>query len=96
VSKQIIQIVPATPGWWAYYSDPINPADSEAHFEGPVALWALLEDEAGRRFIQGVDPTGTSWTGDEVTQDCEFVYRPYGPSGPQNPADSSRSPRGFS
>lgn len=75
----IIQIVPAGPNWWVYYPDPET---GRRGFECPVALWALVEDQHGHRSIQGVDPTGEGWIGDEITQDCEFVYRPEGPPAP--------------
>lgn len=50
-------------------------------FECPIAAWALVEDEAGDRYIEPVDPTGGGWDGGTMSgqQQYEIVYRPAGP-----------------
>jgi hypothetical protein len=79
LTDKIVQIVAASPNWWARYPD------QDGDFECPVALWALVEDEKGNRSIRGVDPTDGVWQGDVIGVDLEveFVYRPDGPPGPQ-------------
>ena len=49
VAWTIIEIETATPGWRTRGS----PDDDGA----PVAVWALVENEAGERFVVGLDPT---------------------------------------
>jgi hypothetical protein len=41
---KIIQIIPATPGWYVHdWRDPSSKSN--------IALWALVEDEVGQRII---------------------------------------------
>ena len=46
---KIIEIETAGPGWRAY-----SRKDDDG---SPVAVWALVEDGDGRRFVVGLDPT---------------------------------------
>jgi hypothetical protein len=49
VAWTIIEIETAAPGWRTRG----GPSDDGA----PVALWALVENEVGERFVVGLDPT---------------------------------------
>jgi hypothetical protein len=73
--KTMVQIAPATPGWWAV----MDLGEAEPVWF-PVALWALLESVDGYRFIDGVDPTGEGWEGmttcSEVSGFIDFRYDP--------------------
>jgi len=51
----VIEIETAAPGWRTSG----NGADDGA----PVALWALVENEVGERFVLGIDPTVEGTTG---------------------------------
>ena len=55
---KIIEIETAGPGWRAY---------SRKNDDGsPVAIWALVEDGEGHRFVVGLDPTAqdpNGWAG---------------------------------
>lgn len=46
---RIIEIETATSGWRS--TGPVGEDDT------PVAFWALVEDDAGRRLVVGVDPS---------------------------------------
>ena len=45
----IIEIETATPGW--------RTRGGRDEDGAPVAVWALVENDAGRRFVVGLDPT---------------------------------------
>jgi hypothetical protein len=49
VAWTIIEIETAAPGWRTQ-----GGADGDG---APVAVWALVENEAGERFVVGLDPT---------------------------------------
>ena len=51
----IIEIETAAPGW--------RTSGAAGDDGAPVAVWALVEDEAGRRFVVGVDPTAEGTAG---------------------------------
>lgn len=51
----IIEIETATPGWRTQG----GPQDDGS----PVAVWALVENDAGERFVVGLDPTAEGNTG---------------------------------
>ena len=52
---KIVEIETAAPGWRT---------SGPAHEDGaPVAVWALVENEAGERFVVGLDPTSEGMTG---------------------------------
>jgi hypothetical protein len=56
--KNIIEIVPASPGWYARWR--LAPEHTRT---SPVAVWALVEDdETGARQVVGVD-AGGQWPG---------------------------------
>ena len=51
----IIEIETAAPGWRT---------SGSGHEDGaPVAVWALVENEAGERFVVGLDPTAEGTAG---------------------------------
>ncbi|WP_433286554.1 hypothetical protein ACQPZQ_30715 [Pseudonocardia sp. CA-142604] len=47
---EIVQIIPAAPGWW------VEHIEESRSFFSAVALWALVEDAEGKRSVIGVDP----------------------------------------
>ena len=47
--EEIIQVVPAQFGWFAYGRE-----EQGAEFLAPVALWALVESSAGVRRVMGM------------------------------------------
>jgi hypothetical protein len=49
VAWTIIEIETATPGW--------RTSGGVGEDGAPVAVWALVENEVGERFVVGVDPT---------------------------------------
>lgn len=55
VAWTIIEIETASPGWRT------SGARGEDGF--PVALWALVENESGERFVVGLDPTAEGQAG---------------------------------
>jgi hypothetical protein len=65
--KKIMQLIPAAPGWFATYNDDGN------RIEAPVAAWALMEDDFGDRWIEGVDPAASGWGGSTVGDAGNFV-----------------------
>jgi len=81
VSGQIVQIVPAAPGWNAVFrSSEGEPAPGSEVARGgalvPVACWALVEDDEGRR---GVLPlTGGDDTAGLVIADRALAISPPG------------------
>ncbi|MGC4896831.1 hypothetical protein [Micromonospora sp. DT31] len=66
--KQIVEIVPARPGWYARWR--IAPDVTRCY---PVTLWALLADNDGDgREVIGVDCAG-QWPGADDTAAEDFV-----------------------
>lgn len=57
--NKIISMVPAQPGWTVA----LNAGNGELLDPGPVAVWALVEDENGNQFIEGITPgIAIDWT----------------------------------
>ena len=52
--EEIIQVVPAPSGWFAYGRD----GQGGAEFLSPVALWALVDSSAGVRRVVGLTAHG--------------------------------------
>ncbi|MFI7213374.1 hypothetical protein [Micromonospora maritima] len=66
--KQIVEIVPARPGWYARWR--IGPDLTRCY---PVTLWALLESSDGSgREVVGVDCVG-QWPGADDDEAGDFV-----------------------
>jgi hypothetical protein len=55
VAWTIIEIETAAPGW--------RTQDGAGGDGAPVAVWALVENEAGERFVVGLDPTAEGANG---------------------------------
>jgi hypothetical protein len=55
VAWTIIEIETTAPGWRTS-----GPAKEDG---APVALWALVENESGERFVVGLDPTAEGTAG---------------------------------
>jgi hypothetical protein len=55
VAWTIIEIETAAPGW--------RTSGGPKEDGAPVAVWALVENEAGERFVVGLDPTAEGTTG---------------------------------
>jgi hypothetical protein len=55
VAWTIIEIETAAPGW--------RTSGSAGDDGAPVAVWSLVENEAGERFVVGLDPTAEGMTG---------------------------------
>ena len=54
---QILQIMPAQPGWEAVWSSIAEPEKGEpGYFTEPVVCWALVEASDGRRFVTAMAP----------------------------------------
>ena len=53
--EEIVQIVPAPWGWYAYGQD-----EQGAEFLAPVALWALVESSSNVRRVVGLSAHGNS------------------------------------
>jgi hypothetical protein len=53
--EEIIQVVPAQPGWFAYGREGV---EGGAEFLTPVALWALVDSSAGVRRVVGLTAHG--------------------------------------
>ena len=53
--EEIVQIVPAPLGWYAYGQD-----EQGAEFLAPVALWALVESSSNVRRVVGLSAHGNS------------------------------------
>lgn len=54
---QILQIMPAQPGWEAAWGSIEEPAQGEpGYFTEPVVCWALVEASDGRRFVTAMAP----------------------------------------
>ena len=51
----IVEIEAAAPGW--------RTSGGAGEDGAPVALWALVENEVGDRFVLGLDPTAEGMTG---------------------------------
>ena len=51
----IIEIETASPGW--------RTSGAAGEDGSPVALWALVENESGERFVVGLDPTAEGMAG---------------------------------
>ena len=51
--EEIVQIVPAPLGWYAYGRD-----EQGAEFLAPVTLWALVQSSAGVRRVVGLTAHG--------------------------------------
>jgi hypothetical protein len=50
---KILQIIPATPGWWIEHL----PETGNASMMGAVAFWALVQDNTeDRQYVIGIDP----------------------------------------
>ena len=54
--EEIIQVVPAQSGWFAYGRD--DDGQGGAEFLAPVALWALVESSASVRRVVGLTAHG--------------------------------------
>jgi hypothetical protein len=54
--EEIIQVVPAQFGWFAYGRD--DDGQGGAEFLAPVALWALVDSSAGVRRVVGLTAHG--------------------------------------
>jgi hypothetical protein len=52
--EEIIQVVPAQSGWFAYGRD----GQEGSEFLTPVALWALVDSSAGVRRVVGLTAHG--------------------------------------
>jgi hypothetical protein len=55
VAWTIIEIETAAPGW--------RTGGAAGEDGAPVAVWALVENEAGERFVVGLDPTAEGTAG---------------------------------
>ena len=54
---QILQIMPAQPGWEAVWGSIEEPEKGEpGYFTEPVVCWALVEASDGRRFVTAMAP----------------------------------------
>ncbi|MDQ6661986.1 MAG: hypothetical protein M3Z24_13615 [Chloroflexota bacterium] len=54
---QIIQIMPAQPGWEAVWGNIQEPEKGEAgYFSEPVVCWALVEASDGHRYVTAMAP----------------------------------------
>ena len=53
--EEIVQIVPAPLGWYAYGQD-----GQGVEFLAPVTLWALVQSSAGVRRVVGLSAHGNS------------------------------------
>jgi hypothetical protein len=92
--KNIIEIAPATPGWYARWR--LTPEHTRTF---PVAVWALVEDDgSGRRQVVGVDSAG-QWPGgfdNEPGWDfVRFIFEPLEAGQPDdlfNPVQSPSEP----
>ncbi|MEU5553160.1 hypothetical protein ABZ738_25610 [Micromonospora sp. NPDC047793] len=88
--KQIVEIVPARPGWYARWR--LTAEDTRCY---PVTLWALLEEPDGTgREVIGVDCAG-QWPGAEDDgTDGEFVRYLFQPpeAGPPEDAETAVAP----
>jgi hypothetical protein len=52
-NRKIIQVIPAT-GWYARF---IDSADAPPDEYVPLVFWALVEDEQGQRWVEGLECT---------------------------------------
>jgi len=81
-TERITQLIPASPGFYARYTQPGEP-DTFV----PIASWALLEDADGTQRVVGVDVVGLggdSWTPDLIAGNlAEYVHshKPIDPNG---------------
>jgi hypothetical protein len=67
--KRIVEIVPATPGWYARWR--IAAQHTMAY---PITVWALVEDPDGtNRGVVGVDSAGQWPGGGDNEPDGDFV-----------------------
>ena len=69
--EEIIQVVPAQFGWFAYGRD-----EQGAEFLAPVALWALVESSAGVRRVVGLAAHGLGQVSrvEEMTRFIEYRH----------------------
>jgi len=81
VSGQIVALVPAQPGWWAYYTGEF-PEDAGST---RVVAWALVESDEGVRDVTGLvisdgDPTrvapATEWDSAVATEFSRYGFEP--------------------
>jgi hypothetical protein len=73
--KTIVEIVPATPGWYARWR-----FTAQHTLSYPVTVWALVEDsESASRKVVGVDAAG-QWPGAEENEPggdfVRYVFQP--------------------
>lgn len=80
--KRIVEIVPATPGWYARWR-----LAQQHTMSYPVMVWALVEDSDGsQRQVAGVDSMG-QWPGGGAEQTGDFVMYVYQEPGRGEPDD---------
>lgn len=71
-SATILSIVAAHPGW----SEISRPSSGEeVELTRPVAVWALIEDVAGDRFVVGLAPGDTP--GEWALQPANWLFERY-------------------
>jgi hypothetical protein len=71
--KQLVQLTPAPPGWYALYGEWVSDGDggdkADVHARVPVASWALVEGDDGQRWVVGVNMFGKGGAGDPCDEE---------------------------
>jgi hypothetical protein len=71
--KSIVQIVPASPGWYARWR--FTPEDTMSY---PVTVWAVVEDtDLSTRHVVGVDAGGQWPGGSDNDPGADFIRYVY-------------------
>ncbi len=82
--KNIVEIVPASPGWYARWR--LTPKDTLAY---PVTVWALVEDPDGaNRQVVGVDAGGQYPGGADNEPGWDFLRYVFQPVDAGQPDDA--------
>lgn len=82
--NKIIQIIPATQPAWAVYDQRKWAPNEPPYCFGKIHMWALVEDEDGNRFVQGMDVTDEPTIADDMQNFLEYIdcspedYKGYG------------------
>jgi hypothetical protein len=91
VMKKIVEIVPASPGWYARWR--FTPEHTMSY---PVTVWALVEDDGTTdRQVVGVD-AGGQWPGGEYAEPgadfLRYIFQTPGTGAPDDLYNPIKSP----
>lgn len=81
--KKIVQIIPASPGWYARWR--LTPENTMCY---PVTVWAVVDDaDLSNRHVAGVDAGGQWPGGADNDPGADFIRYIYQAPGDGRPAD---------